>query len=182
MYTNILPKKLIQIICNVLEHNITPKNGNDEIIILVKTILKQNCMQHQYKQNERLAMRAPTSSILAEIFIQYIEQNHIINILQTHHIIDYYRYVDDILNIYNENCTNIDDTLKEFNSIHPNIQYTMEKPINNKLNYVDITIENIHNIFTFNLYRKPATTDLIIHNESCHPTEHKNAAVRYLTE
>jgi hypothetical protein len=56
----------------------------------------------------------------------------------------------------------------------------MEKQISNKLNYLDITIEITNNIFGFNTYRKPTTTDLIIPNESCHPMEHKLAAIRYL--
>jgi hypothetical protein len=140
-------------------------------------------MQHndyQYKQNEELAMGAATSAILAEIFIQHLEHNYIVNILRRHHIIDYYRYVDDILTIYNEDYTNIEDTLTEFNSIHPSIQYTIEKQIDNKLNYLDISTENTHNTFTFKIYRKPTTTDLILHNDSCHPIEHKNAAIRDL--
>jgi hypothetical protein len=53
--------------------------------------------------------------------------------------------------------------------------------VDNKLNYLDITIENNNNIFTFNIYRKPTTTDLIIPHDSCHPTEHKLAAIRYMT-
>jgi len=32
------------------------------------------------------------------------------------------------------------------------------------------------------IYRKPITTDSIIPGDSCHPTEHKMAAVRYLTK
>jgi hypothetical protein len=71
-------------------------------------------IDHQYKQNEGLAMGAPTSAILVEILIQYIEHRNIINILQRHHITDYCKYVDEILIVYNEDCTNIDDT---FNSI-----------------------------------------------------------------
>jgi hypothetical protein len=109
----------------------------------VKVILSQNYFQFNnelYTQNEGLAMGAPTSAILAEIFIQYFEYNDIIQILQKHHIIDYCRYIDDILIIYNENYTNIQDTLNDFNSVHPNIQYTMETQIDNKLNYLDITI------------------------------------------
>jgi hypothetical protein len=65
--------------------------------------------------------------------------------------------------------------------MRPNIQYTMEKQTNNKLNYLATPTENTHNIFTFKIYRKPTTTDLTIHNDSCHPTEHKNSAIRYLT-
>jgi hypothetical protein len=124
-------------------------------------------------------MGAPTSAILAKIFIQHLEHDDI-KILQKHHIIDYYRYVDDTLIIYNEDHTNTEDTLNEFNSIHPNIQYTMERQTNNILNYIDITIENTNNALTFSIYRKPTTTDLMIHNDSCHPTEHKYSAIRYL--
>jgi hypothetical protein len=56
----------------------------------------------------------------------------------------------------------------------------METQISNKLNYLDITIKIINNIFRFNIYRNPTTTDLIIPNEPCHPIEHKFAAIRYL--
>jgi hypothetical protein len=45
---------------------------------------------------------------------------------------------------------------------------------------LDITIETVDNAFRFNIYRKPTTTDLIIPFESCHPTEHKLTAIRYL--
>jgi hypothetical protein len=125
-------------------------------------------------------MGAPTSAILAEIFLQYLEHTKIIDILQSHNIIDYYRYVDDILIVYNESNTNINNTLIEFNSIHPNIQYTMEKQTDNILNYLNISIHNTNSKLTFGIYRKPTTTDSIIHNNSCHPHEHKNSAVRYL--
>jgi hypothetical protein len=56
-------------------------------------------------------MGAPTSAILAETFIQYLEHTAIINILNKYHIIDYYRYVDDILIIYNTQTT-ISDVLE----------------------------------------------------------------------
>jgi hypothetical protein len=154
-----------------------------KIIKLVKTILNQNYFQHKNKintQQEGLAMGAPTSAILAEIFIQHLEHNDILKILQKRRILDYYRYIDDILIIYNENYTDINNTLADFNVIHPNIQYTIDTQIDNKLNYLDITVENTNNTFTFDIYRKPTTTDLIIHNDLCHPTEHKHTAIRYM--
>jgi hypothetical protein len=125
-------------------------------------------------------MGAPTSAILAEIFIQYLEHIDILKLLQKHHILDYYRYVDDILIIYYENYTNIDNTLADFNAIHFNIQYTIETQTDNKINYLDITIENKNNTFTFDIYRKPTATDIIIHNCSFHPTEHKHSAISYI--
>jgi hypothetical protein len=167
MYTNIPQNELIHIIRETLEYNSTSDNQKQKLIILVEAILNQNYLQHmnqQYKQDKGLAMGAPTSAILAEIFLQHQAHNHIVDILQKHNVIDYYRYVNDILIIYNEDNTNIDNTLNEFNSIHPNIQYMIEKQNNNTLNYLDISIENINSNFIFGIHRKPTTTDLIIHN------------------
>lgn len=67
-----------------------------------------------FKQNEGPAMGAPTSVILAETFIQYLEHTVISKILNKHQNIDYYRYVEDILIIYNAHYTNIEKTLEEF--------------------------------------------------------------------
>jgi hypothetical protein len=34
---------------------------------------------------------------------------------------------------------------------------------------------------TFRIYRKPTATDILIHNRSNHPNEHKLAGIKYLT-
>jgi hypothetical protein len=47
-------------------------------------------------------MGAPTSAILAETYIQHMEHKHIHPILNTQQIISYFRYVDDILIIYDK--------------------------------------------------------------------------------
>jgi hypothetical protein len=125
-------------------------------------------------------MGAPTSAILAELFIQHLEDTKIIKILNEHYIIDYYRYVDDILIVYDTRSTDIDNTLTDFNSIHPQVHFTIEKETSNQLHFLDITISNRHNQLKFDIYRKPTTTDLIIHNHSCHPLEHKKSAINYL--
>jgi hypothetical protein len=125
-------------------------------------------------------MGAPTSAILTEVFIQYLEHTTIIDILKKFQIVDYYRYVDDILIIYNTRITNIDNTLNEFNNVHPKIKFTMEKEINNKINFLDLSIEKAHNNLQLGIYRKPTATDLIIHYDSCHPYEHKNTAINFL--
>jgi hypothetical protein len=65
--------------------------------------MEDNCLQlnnQYYKQEAGLAMGAPTSAILAETFTQHLEYTVISNNLNRNQMIDYYRYVDDILIIY----------------------------------------------------------------------------------
>jgi hypothetical protein len=50
-------------------------------------------------------MGAPISAILAETFIEHMEHKHIYPILKTHEIIAYYRYIDDIIIMYDQNKT-----------------------------------------------------------------------------
>jgi hypothetical protein len=72
-------------------------------------------------------------------------------------------------------------TWSDFNSAVPNMNFTLEKEENNKINFLDITIAKEHDSISFGIYRKPTTTDVIIPNESCHPREHKAAAIRYFS-
>jgi hypothetical protein len=110
-------------------------------------------------------MGAPTSATQAEIFFQFLEHKIIYKILNQHQNIDYYQYVDDILMIYSQQHMIIEITLDDFNSIHPKIKFTIEKEIQNRINYLNLTITIENNKLTFAIYRKPATTDSIIHNE-----------------
>jgi hypothetical protein len=52
--------------------------------------------QQCYKKTEGLAMGAPTSVILAEVYVQYMGHKQLYQILKKR-IIGYFRYVDDIL-------------------------------------------------------------------------------------
>ena len=47
-------------------------------------------------------MGAPTSSVFSEIYLQYIQNTEIYNLLLKYHIVGYFRYVDHILIIYRE--------------------------------------------------------------------------------
>jgi hypothetical protein len=131
--------------------------------------LEQNYIQHNglwYKQDDGLAKGAPTSAILDETFIQHPEYTIIVNIFSKYHIINYYRYVDDILIIYNKQTnTSINDVFDKFSTIHPRIKFTIKEESDNKINYLDITILKTYNKLSFGIYRKPTTSDLIIYND-----------------
>jgi len=93
----------------------------------------------------------------------------------------YSRCVDDILVVYDKTLTDIDEVLDSFNRIMSTMKFTIEKERENMINFLDITIGKEQDKLIFDIYRKPTTTDSIIPSDSCHPTEHKMAAVRYLT-
>jgi hypothetical protein len=87
--------------------------------------------------------------------------------------------VDDILIVYKDNTTNIEKVLSSFNNINPELTFTVEQEKDNKLNFLDITVTKDANKLTYEIYRKPTTSHTIIPKDSCHPIEHKLAAVRY---
>jgi hypothetical protein len=62
------------------------------------------------------------------------------------------------------------------------MKFTLEKEENNKINFLDITIAKDCDGLSFEMHRKPTTTDLIIPNDSCHPRKHKAAAIRYFCD
>jgi hypothetical protein len=138
MYTNI-PKTEIPKITNEICNRIsTPQETKQDLLLLICTILKQNYFMFNnkiYNQTQGLAMGAPTSAILSEIFIQHMEHNNIFTILLKHNITGYFRYVDDILLIYNSDRTEINQVLNDFNKIDPAIQFTIEKETNNSINF-----------------------------------------------
>jgi hypothetical protein len=182
MYTNIPRKDIINIINNVLQNNTEIQlNIRNDIIYILKIVMEQNYLkfgQQCYKQAEGLAVGTPTSGILVETFIQHVEHKHIYPILKTQEIITCYRYVDNI--IYDQNKTNIKQTLNEFNNIQPFIKFTIEKEQHEEINYFNITIHRKDKGLEFSIHRKPTQTDIIIPNSSCHPYEHKLSGIKYL--
>jgi hypothetical protein len=66
-------------------------------------------------------MGASSFPILAEMYLQFTECNNIHDVLMKHKITDYFKYVDDVLIMYNDELTHVKLTLQEFNNIHPKL-------------------------------------------------------------
>jgi glycerol-3-phosphate cytidylyltransferase-like family protein len=146
-------------------------------------ITRQNYFAHKKQivvQHDGLAMGVPSSGLIAEIFLQHIEHSYIIHSTQKHKIINYCRYVDDILIIFDPNHSNIQEITNDFNSLHPKLQFMAETEDNYTLNYLDLSIRRTPTSLRTAIFRKPTFTDTIIPFTSNHPTQHKYATVRYL--
>ena len=94
----------------------------------------------------------------------------------------YFRYLDDIVIIYNYTFTNINEVLSESNILSPSLNFTLKIEGNNKMNFLDITMLQHLNVIEKKIYRKPTTTDCIIPADSCHPREHKISGIRFLLD
>jgi hypothetical protein len=125
-------------------------------------------------------MGAPSSGIISEIFLQHIEHTHLPHLAQKYRLVNYVRYVDDILLIYDSQHTDLHSILHDFNSLHLNLHFIGEIEQYNTINYLDITIHKTLSNLKISVYRKPTFTDTIIPYTSNHPTQHKFAAVRFL--
>jgi hypothetical protein len=129
MYTNIPTDQLagfINILC--LHNNIGPEQTM-ELLQICDVVLSQNYftfLSSTYVQKTGLAMGAPTSSVFSEIYLQYLEHTQLYNILLGHHILGYFRYVHDILIIYDTSTTNIQTVLDHFNEIAKPLSFTVE--------------------------------------------------------
>lgn len=178
LYTNIPIKETIDIIKHILSINGDSENVIKQISKLLENILKQNYFKFNnkiYQQKEGLAMGSPLSGILSETFLQHIEQEYIKNIINKYNIKFYTRFVDDILVICDKD--KIQNITSEFNNIHKKLNFTLENAINNKINFLDISIQIYKGKLDFSIYRKPTYSDNIIHKNSNHPVNHKRAAL-----
>jgi hypothetical protein len=109
-----------------------------------------------------------------------LEHSSIYKILTELNIKTYFRYVDDILIVYDNQVTDITHMLSLFNNIHPNITFAMELEDDMKIDFLDLTIHRSHDSVYASIDRKPTASDSLIHFESCHPLEHKLAGINHL--
>jgi hypothetical protein len=138
--------------------------------------LNQDIITH----HDGLALGAHSSGLIAEFFLQHTEDVHLAHLSHKHRIINYFRYVDDILLIFDSNHTDIQTILTNFNALHPHLQFTAEVEKDSIINYLDIYIHKTPNNLKTSIYRTPTFTDSIIPYNSNHPTQHKYAAFKFL--
>ena len=115
-----------------------------------------------YCQIDGVAMGSPLGPTLANIFVGYQEQQLFSRIVKPS---VYFRYVDDTFVILRN-----DEERAEFhqllNSLHPNLRFTYEVESNNKLPFLDVTVEKCDKAYTTYVYRKPTFTGQYIRWDS----------------
>jgi hypothetical protein len=180
LYSNIPVQETRTILTDTLKYHQTDPQTQQELLMSYDAITTQNYSHnHIISQHDALALGAPSSGLIAELFLQNMENVHLARLSHKHGIIDYFRYVDGILLIFDPELTDIQAILTDFNTSHPNLHFTAETERDNTINYLDISIQNPHNLIT-SIYRNPTFTDSITPYSSNHPKQHKYADVKFL--
>jgi len=137
VYSNIPVNETKQIVDNILTCNSIDSEAKSEILNWYEVITKKNYFMNNENiilQEDGLAMGAPSSSIISELFLQYFEQTKLPHITQRLKLVNYFRYVNDILIIFDSQHTDINTIVNEFNSLHPKLQFTDETEKHNMIN------------------------------------------------
>lgn len=161
--SNLFPSIPIQETIILVEKLLTLKNVNiikkQEILDTLKTCLEQNYFEFDrtlYSSGEGLIMGNPLSPLLAEIFMDSLEDKISKHIFKK--FIYWYGYVDDVLACFTGTDRQLTQFLEFINNIHPNIKFTIEKEINNSINFLDLTICRVKNKHEFSIFHKPIYT------------------------
>ncbi|CAH3105924.1 unnamed protein product, partial [Porites lobata] len=144
----------------------------DDIMDLLNLCLTSTYFQHNgkhYKQLHGKAMGSPVSVVVAEIFMQNIEEQALATYTRTVPL--WLRYVDDTFTAVHKD--GIDDFHEHLNRQNADIQFTKEIEENDKIPFLDCLVTRDNNKLKTTIYRKPTHTDRLLDQSSYNPTSHK---------
>lgn len=187
LYTNVPVDEAIELVrINLIKYKKVPTPQIIEAIEGLQLILSHNYFGFNgqiYKQHTGLAMGCSLAGTLANIFLDNLETNIFKNNPEIAKKIVYYkRYVDDTLLLIKGDESDLLDIHQLFNNYHQNIKFTVEKEHNGTINFLDLVISRQHDRHNFMIFRKPTTTDIIIHETSNHPISYKHAYFHWMID
>ncbi|KFD59678.1 hypothetical protein M514_28142 [Trichuris suis] len=147
-------------------------------------MLKGNFFHFQgrfYKQQGGAPMGSPLSPVLAEVFMEHLEDRAFSE--ADHNILPHFfkRYVDDIFVIIESGQE--DRFLTFLNKLFPNIIcFTIEKEVGGKLPFLDSLVIRSSDCFKTTVYRKPTHSDRYLHFSSHRPQAVMRAVINGMTK
>jgi len=128
-------------------------------------------------------MGSPVSPIVADIFMEFLEQSAIASVPVECKPKLWKRYVDDILEIIKKH--RVDGLTQHLNSVDDtgSIKFTAEQEQDEQMPFLDtLIVRKSDGRVKLLVYRKKTHTDQYLHFSSHHPQQHKLSAVRILLD
>lgn len=137
-----------------------------------------NFKDKSYAQRFGLPMGSPLSPVLSNFVMEDLERTCLSKL--PFPVPFYVRYVDDILIAVPNDCVN--QVLEEFNGFHPRLQFTVEYPSDNKINFLDITVINDPHGLQTDWFHKPTWSRKYLNFHSHHPIQQKIGVIYGLVD
>ncbi|CAF1282043.1 unnamed protein product [Rotaria sordida] len=130
-----------------------------------------------YIQHNGVAMGAPLASVIADIFMTYLEITLMDKLTQLG-VCEWYRYVDDTFVFINKDA-NVDNLLSIVNEFHPSIKFTRKIEDNDKLEFLNVHVIRSpeQQCSETTIYRRPTFTELLTNWNSYVPIQYKKVGI-----
>ena len=183
MYTNVDRETAIKNCEKIVKDNTNWSEAEiHSYIQSIKFTLNNNYFEFKgryYSLSTGLAMGAPLSSLLSDIFMEKYDTLICQNKRWSKKVHFYKRYVDDTLIIWLGTRRELDLFMREINNIDPKLTFSVEWG-GKHINFLDISIKIIGEKLEFGIYRKDSYTDVIIPSSSYHSWSHKMSSFHAL--
>ena len=162
---------------------------SDFLLKLLDCVLKYNIFEFSdslYIQRIGTAMGTRAAPNVADIFMSFIDEEIIRRSSQFGELLFYRRFLDDILIIFRGSNNNLHKFIKNINTIHNSIKFTLQhtrKPSSDdceceestNIPFLDTSLSLSHGQVNSDLYRKPSDRNQYLLPSSCHPPHcHEN--------
>ena len=153
-----------------------------DIILLLEFCLKNTYFSFQgqfYEQVEGAAMGSPVSPIVANLYMEYLEQKALSTAPNPPKF--WGRYVDDTFVIHKE--ANKQSFLQHINSVDPAIRFTVEdNKEDGSIPFLDTIVKpEVDGSLSITVYRKPTHTDQYLQWDSHHHLSAKFSVIQTLS-
>ena len=186
LFTSVPIDPTLKIIKDLLVKDPTLKDRTviriDDIILLLEFCLKNTNFSFQgqfFEQVEGAAMGSPVSPIVANLYMEYLEQKALSTASQPPRF--WCRYVDDTFVIHKE--ANKQGFLQHINSVDPAIKFTVEdNKEDGSIPFLDTIVKpEANGNLSITVYRKPTHTDQYLQWDSHHTLSVKFSVINTLS-
>ncbi|XP_078384145.1 uncharacterized protein LOC144666620 [Oculina patagonica] len=127
-----------------------------------------------YEQIDGVAMGSPLGPLMANVFMCHLDEKLTCDDKMPSF---YRRYVDDTL-ARMPSTEAATEFLTTLNGLHPNLSFTMELPVNNKIPFIGMDIIMNGPRLETAVYRKPTNTGLLLHFHSHTDKRYKDCLIK----
>ena len=177
LFTNVPLNEVIDLACDYVYGNDDEKPEYERKhfrkLLLYATSGEFLYRDRLFKQVDGVAMGSPLGPTLANLFMAHLEERWV---EQACSPVTYFRYVDDIFCIFDNDKAHHNDFLEFLNSQHPNLSFTCE--IGPKsLPFLDVMVDVDSGALTLGVFRKTTYTGLVMNFFSCCPMAWKKGLI-----